>query len=393
MLATRVWLIFALIFIGVGARAATSDEFASHLKPLTTRYCYDCHGDGEKSGEFAMDADASAADLVDDKARWDKAVQYARAHMMPPPDADAQPTPDERDALVASIQRILYHIDPAHPDPGRVTIRRLNVAEYRNTIRDLVGVNFDPTVDFPQDDTGYGFDNIGDVLSLPPMLLEKYLAAADKILDQAIVTDAIEPRERRIPATQASASRNVAPSTDGSIRLTSNQEDSLSVPVQTKMPADFELRVLAYAAVDSPATRPASTPATTPALGTYATGPIRVSLMCDNVVAKEIEISGDASNPEWIEARVNVPAGQHALSVAVRRVRGLKQDKRITDGHIGQEQPGAVNVSQIIVQGPVNGAVQRFSGERLRQFDWRSTDRRSRVADQRPRSIGNFPGV
>ena len=71
-------------------------------------------------------------------------------------------------------------------DPGRVTIRRLNRAEYNNTIRDLCGVDFKPAADFPADDVGYGFDNIGDVLSFQPILLEKYLAAADKILDAAI---------------------------------------------------------------------------------------------------------------------------------------------------------------------------------------------------------------
>ena len=63
-------------------------------------------------------------------------------------------------------------------DPGRVTIRRLNRAEYNNTIRDLLGVDFQPADDFPSDDVGYGFDNIGDVLSMPPILLEKYLSAA-----------------------------------------------------------------------------------------------------------------------------------------------------------------------------------------------------------------------
>ncbi|MCY2963205.1 MAG: DUF1592 domain-containing protein, partial [Planctomycetota bacterium] len=72
-------------------------------------------------------------------------------------------------------------------DPGRVTIRRLNKAEYNNTIRDLVGVEFRPADDFPSDDVGYGFDNIGDVLSLPPILFEKYLTAAERISELAII--------------------------------------------------------------------------------------------------------------------------------------------------------------------------------------------------------------
>jgi hypothetical protein len=69
-------------------------------------------------------------------------------------------------------------------DPGRVTLRRLNRAEYNNTIRDLLGVDFQPAKDFPADDVGYGFDNIGDVLSLPPILMEKYLSAAEQVVEQ-----------------------------------------------------------------------------------------------------------------------------------------------------------------------------------------------------------------
>src|SRR5258708_25436620 len=75
------------------------------------------------------------------------------------------------------------------PDPGRVTARRLNRVEYNNSIRDLVGVDFKPASDFPADDSGYGFDNIGDVLSLSPRLMEKYLPAAEEISRKATCAD------------------------------------------------------------------------------------------------------------------------------------------------------------------------------------------------------------
>ena len=70
-------------------------------------------------------------------------------------------------------------------NPGRVTLRRLNRNEYNNTIRDLFGVDYQPAVDFPNDEVGYGFDNIGDVLSMSPILMEKYLRAAEEITAQA----------------------------------------------------------------------------------------------------------------------------------------------------------------------------------------------------------------
>ena len=84
--------------------------------------------------------------------------------------------------------------DCNHPDPGRVTIRRLNRAEYNNTIRDLTGVSFHPAADFPIDDAGYGFDNIGDVLTLSPMLMEKYVAAAGKVMDLAMAAGPFHER-------------------------------------------------------------------------------------------------------------------------------------------------------------------------------------------------------
>jgi hypothetical protein len=106
-----------------------------------------------------------------------------------PPEKEKQPTDAERAKLIAWVKSLSAN---DAPDPGRVTVRRLNRFEYNNTIRDLVGIDFKPADDFPDDDVGNGFDNIGDVLSLPPLLMEKYLIAADQILERAIVLDAPE---------------------------------------------------------------------------------------------------------------------------------------------------------------------------------------------------------
>src|SRR6185436_8850898 len=86
----------------------------------------------------------------------------------------------------AWIKTAVFKSDPHNPDPGRVTVRRLNRVEYRNSIRDLLGVEFNADVEFPPDDTGYGFDNIGDVLTVSPMLIEKYEAAAKTIVAQGV---------------------------------------------------------------------------------------------------------------------------------------------------------------------------------------------------------------
>ncbi len=105
---------------------------------------------------------------------------------MPPKNKPA-PNRAQRERLVEWIQTTLTAVDCKIKDPGQITLHRLNRAEYNNTIRDLVGVDFKPAADFPSDDVGYGFDNIGDVLSISPLLIEKYFNAAEQITEKAIV--------------------------------------------------------------------------------------------------------------------------------------------------------------------------------------------------------------
>ena len=106
---------------------------------------------------------------------------------MPPP-GKPKPSADELKALEDWIKRDAFRADPNDPDPGRVTLRRLNRVEYRNTIRDLMGIDFRTDEEFPADDSGYGFDNIGDVLTISPLLLEKYVQAAESIVAKAVPT-------------------------------------------------------------------------------------------------------------------------------------------------------------------------------------------------------------
>src|SRR5205814_302605 len=103
-----------------------------------------------------------------------------------PPKGEERPTKDERQRLSDWIELDAFEVDPADPDPGRVTLRRLNRVEYRNTIRDLMGVDYDTSDEFPADDSGYGFDNIGAAMSMSPLLMEKYLRAAEDIVEKAV---------------------------------------------------------------------------------------------------------------------------------------------------------------------------------------------------------------
>ncbi|MEK0448875.1 MAG: hypothetical protein RL088_1143 [Verrucomicrobiota bacterium] len=177
--------------------SAHAADFQTEIRPLLDTYCYRCHTATKKKGDIILDTYGSAEAAAKDFKVWDAVLENLRSGAMPPDDEEKQPTADEREKLVKWIQKDVFATDPNNPDPGRVTIRRLNRVEYNNTIRDLVGVDFEPADDFPADDSGYGFDNIGDVLSLPPVLFERYLAAAEKIMSAAILNDH-KPRSEKI---------------------------------------------------------------------------------------------------------------------------------------------------------------------------------------------------
>ncbi|MEM9481043.1 MAG: DUF1592 domain-containing protein, partial [Verrucomicrobiota bacterium] len=164
-------------------------SYEDHVLPILENYCYDCHGDGSAKGDIALDKHESMAAMMKDKSMWQKVLHNVEVEVMPPAKRKDQPTPEEVEILLSWISGEVFKIDCENPDPGRVTIRRLNRFEYANSIRDLTGVTINPKEELLPDDTGYGFDNIGDVLSLSPILFEKYLKLADEILDQALRTE------------------------------------------------------------------------------------------------------------------------------------------------------------------------------------------------------------
>lgn len=158
-------------------------DFEKDVQPILSEFCFDCHGDGMKKGNVAFDA----PDVLNQPELWFAALKNVRAGLMPP-EKKPRPSQEQVRTLEAWMKHTALGIDPANPDPGRVTIRRLNRVEYRNTIRDLMDYDFKAYEEFPPDDSGYGFDNIGDVLTVSPLLLEKYLQAAETIVANAVPT-------------------------------------------------------------------------------------------------------------------------------------------------------------------------------------------------------------
>jgi hypothetical protein len=182
-------LVFAQQFSDVFADGLSgAAQFHKEVEPVLAEYCYDCHGGGEKKGGVAFDELKSNDDILANHDLWWNALNYLRAGLMPP-GSKPRPNKEQQQIIANWIKTSVFKFNPENPDPGRVTLRRLNRVEYRNTIRDLMGVDYNTDVEFPADDTGYGFDDIGDVLTVPPMLLEKYVEAAKHIVAQAVPTD------------------------------------------------------------------------------------------------------------------------------------------------------------------------------------------------------------
>src|SRR5215471_13479868 len=167
------------------AATAQPSTFDQHSAWGTWKiYCDTCHfGPKARAGVNLESLDL--ANLDSSGAVWEKVLRKLRSREMPPPGA---PRPDAAtyEALVKAIENERDRLVDARPSPGRPTLHRLNRAEYANAIRDLLGLEVDFSELLPTDDAGYGFDNIGDVLTVSPSLLEKYLLAAGKISRQAV---------------------------------------------------------------------------------------------------------------------------------------------------------------------------------------------------------------
>ena len=179
--------------VGAGSPPAVA-SFRKQVEPVLEDYCYDCHGDGEAKGKVSFDTLADT-DIAGQTDLWFRVLKNLRANMMPPAGKD-RPSEAERRQIETWIKYSAFGIDPTDPDPGRVTLRRLNRIEYGRTVHTLLGTQFQSEVELPPDDTGNGFDNIGDVLSVSPLLIEKYLQAAD-----TIVTDIVPQSPRMVPLT------------------------------------------------------------------------------------------------------------------------------------------------------------------------------------------------
>jgi mono/diheme cytochrome c family protein len=304
-------------FAGTPARQAqapqsASSSFARTAPRLLAEHCVMCHNAKKKTGGLDLTQFQSVASIVTQRDTWELVVQKLQSGEMPPAGLP-RPDPAALKAALRAIEAEFERADKrARPDPGRVTARRLNRAEYNNTVRDLLGVRLRPAESFPQDDSGYGFDNIGDVLSLSPVLMEKYLTAAEQLARTAVFgPEPLKPTLTRIRSDSRSIKSSVTP-------LAEYDVSGLSLPnaahAAHRIPVDAEYSIRAYLGGVRPA----------------GSEPLQLGLWIDGKLTEQFgfDPEGLASFSEdrqdfgsmRHEFRARLNAGDHSIAISVMRL-------------------------------------------------------------------------
>jgi hypothetical protein len=300
------------------------------------QYCVVCHNQKAMTAGVSLEG-IDFSNATANAAIMERVLRKVRTGEMPPAGMPRPPAP-VLTAFTKSLETTLDQAAAVHPNPGRPAIHRLNRAEYSNAIRDILALDIEPGSSLPVDDSGYGFDNIGDVLSVSPALLEKYMSVARLVSRLAVGDTSVKPSVEDFPARQD------APGAGGGDR---NERVSDDLPFDSR--GGFVLRY--YFPVDAE----------------YV---IRVKL---NQGGGGAGSAGEVKN-RW-EVRQAIPAGLRAIGVTFLRESaksevvpggrrgGAAAAAAAAAGGEGGTQPGAK------VQAPQAELDLRLDGAKLKRFE------------------------
>lgn len=331
-------------------------DYVQHVRGFFANYCYDCHNNDKQKGDINLEQFQAEPKMWENQDLWADVRDMLETREMPPK-KKTQPSEEDRHQLVLFIDKELAKFDCGGPvNPGRVTIRRLNRAEYNNTVRDLMGVDFKPAADFPLDEVGYGFDNNGDVLSLPPMLLEKYLAAAEKIVTKAIVTDSTS----LIPHTEIPG-KAFSPEKQGEdVRVEEGvvgfwREGGARADVTFPQSGEYILRIHAFADLAG-----SELP--------------KLSVKLGDRELKVVEVSASDATPGDYDVKVKADAGSQPLTLAYLNNFNSAGDRNVFVKHVDVIGPTDAEIvypeghRRIIPRPPKPGEEKQLAHEYLRSF-------------------------
>jgi len=260
--------------------AAFADSYEADVRPILEKYCFDCHSGDRAEAGITLDTYREARAKTHERKAWVRVLRQLEGRAMPPDDAD-QPSREESAAVERWINGYALVPDCSKGErPGRVTVRRLNREEYNNTVRDLFSIDIRPADEFPSDEIGYGFDTIGDVLSIPPVLLDHYIDAAETVARAVIAsTDA-----------EAAPTRTI----EGG-RLNSTGQFTRDIEIAEE--GNYVLRVMAWGDQAGP-------------------DPCRMVIGVDGKPRRKTDVPNGPGAPLEYDVKLRLERGKHQLGVA-----------------------------------------------------------------------------
>jgi hypothetical protein len=396
----------ALGAVLAGCEPSREQAVAAHTDSVR-RYCVSCHDDVERTADLSLESlslDAVAAH----PAEWEKVVRKLRAGMMPPV-GEPRPTADARVALVRYLENELDATAASNPNPGRTEpFHRLNRAEYRNAVRDLLDLSVDVAELLPADEASYGFDNIAGVLKLSPTLLERYLVAADKVSRQAVGTPsefvAIDyfrvpddrSQERRLPGLPFG--------TRGGTLIAYNFPADAEYVIAAELARDLNEQMPLYAepqelevAIDGERvglfTLPAVPLAAPQAASNDPNAPAISQIVQRFSLSREARAERNRADADW-RVRVPVTAGAHTVSVTfIARTAALDEAARLP---FDRPYPAGVNIPEtrtgaylraVEISGPYETGGAGDTASRRRVFSCRPAEGDAVVGEACAREI------
>lgn len=327
------------------ADATAGEEYERRVLPILERYCFACHAGGADEGGLTLDQFPSVEAMVAETTTWWTVLKNVRSDIMPP-QGEERPTDAEKRLLFEWIMGRVFATRREQSDPGPLTVRRLNRVEYRNTIQDLMGVEFDTSVEFPPDDSGDGFDNNADALSISPLLAEKYLEAAREIVDRAV------PKTSRVMPVQLIIPDDFETDMDSkSKRLLFTRAATATTVFQVAQDANY--RVIVPIEVD----------------GSFDFNPARarVRLWLDEQILQDQEYGWQADFVFEVSLERQLDKGPHSLKFQVEPVESK-----------GTEEPGASDDGTFVhlqlptarIEGPLDPSFWQKPDGYARFFHW-----------------------
>ncbi len=286
----------ALLLVALAAPVLTATDstpeqqlglaYEQDIRPLLDTYCVKCHGREKQKGDVSFAPYKAGQSAIGARSLWHKTLAELTSGDMPP-EKEKQPDDGERKRLIAWMKS-LRRLDA--PDPGDAVIRRLSRVEYDNTMRDLFGVDLQAGRNLPEDSPGEAFDN-----SLSPLLMEKYLLAADDVLDRLIMP---EQFQRHFLAGQMDAVIAGAPDAGKAEGKERRFTTAAEVTALLEVPSESSYTIRIRAGADQAGSEPA-----------------RLGVRFDNQVVAELKITARTKSPSTSTVTVKLVPGRTRFSL------------------------------------------------------------------------------